>query len=203
MSGIHTLFLAAGVMVGVLAGITLLAQNYSLNGIKSKTVGDGQHGTARWATRAEIKRTYQQIPFTPQRWRALAEAGTPPELPQGIVVGCVGKGKKTTALVDTGDVHVLMIGAAGVGKTAYWLYPCLEYACAAGMSFLTTDTKGDLVRNYGAVARRYGYRISVSMGISFYPRHGKDYPTLFSHADAALYHLKKHRGKGGYAVYGE
>lgn len=123
MSGIHTLFLAAGVMVGVLAGITLLAQNYSLNGIKSKTVGDGQHGTARWATRAEIKRTYQQIPFTPQRWRALAEAGTPPELPQGIVVGCVGKGKKTTALVDTGDVHVLMIGAAGVGKTAYWLYP--------------------------------------------------------------------------------
>ena len=48
-----------------------------------------------------------------------------------------------------------------------------------------------------------GYRISVSMGISFYPRHGKDYPTLFSHADAALYHLKKHRGKGGYAVYGE
>ena len=41
------------------------------------------------------------------------------------------------------------------------------------------------------------------MGISFYPRHGKDYPTLFSHADAALYHLKKHHGKGGYAVYGE
>lgn len=48
-----------------------------------------------------------------------------------------------------------------------------------------------------------GYRISVSMGISFYPRHGGDYLTLFSHADAALYHLKKHRGKGGYAVYGE
>lgn len=48
-----------------------------------------------------------------------------------------------------------------------------------------------------------GYRISVSMGISFYPRHGEHYLTLFSHADAALYHLKKHRGKGGYAVYGE
>ena len=36
-------------------------------------------------------------------------------------------------MVDTGDVHALMIGAAGVGKTAYWLYPCIEYACATGM----------------------------------------------------------------------
>ncbi len=161
MNGIQILLLATGIMVSVLVGITLLAQNYSLNGIKSKTVGDGQHGTARWATKAEIRRTYRRIPFTPQRWRALAEASMPPELPQGIVVGCIGKGRKTTALVDTGDVHVLMIGAAGVGKTAYWLYPCLEYACASGMSFLSTDTKGDLVRNYGTVAQRYGYRISV------------------------------------------
>ena len=45
-------------------------------------------------------------------------------------------------MVDDDDVHTLMIGAAGCGKTAYWLYPNLEYACAAGMSFLTTDTKG-------------------------------------------------------------
>ena len=43
-------------------------------------------------------------------------------LPQGIVVGCLGNKRKTTALIDTGDVHALMIGAAGVGKTAYWLY---------------------------------------------------------------------------------
>lgn len=55
-----------------------------------------------------------------------------------------------------------MIGAAGVGKTAYWLYPCIEYACATGMSFLSTDTKGDIVRNYGRIARNcYGYKVSV------------------------------------------
>ena len=65
-------------------------------------------------------------------------------------------------LVDSDDVHVLMIGASGVGKTAYFLYPNLEYACASGMSFLALDTKGDLARNYGAIARDiYGYRISV------------------------------------------
>ena len=64
-------------------------------------------------------------------------------------------------MIDTGDVHTLMIGAAGVGKTAYWLYPCIEYACASGMSFLSTDTKGDVMRNYGEIAKGYGYNISV------------------------------------------
>lgn len=34
----------------------------SLNNIKSKTVGDGQHGTARWATKQEIQKTYRHIP---------------------------------------------------------------------------------------------------------------------------------------------
>ena len=64
--------------------------------------------------------------------------------------------------MDTDDVHVLMIGASGVGKTAYFLYPNLEYACASCMSFLALDTKGDLARNYGAIARDiYGYHISI------------------------------------------
>lgn len=55
-----------------------------------------------------------------------------------------------------------MIGASGVGKTAFFLYPNLEYACASGMSFLALDTKGDLARNYGTVAQKYyGYEVSV------------------------------------------
>ena len=158
------LVIVAGIMFAVLGGVTLLSHIYSLNGIKSKTVGDGQHGTARWATKAEIKKTYKHVPFDPQRWRKQAAKGQTPTgddgkpLPQGIVVGCTGN---TTAMVDTGDVHALMIGAAGVGKTAFWLYPCIEYACASGMSWLSTDTKGDVMRNYGHIAKQYGYNVSV------------------------------------------
>lgn len=164
MSGVTTLVIVGAVMFAVLGGVTLLAHIYTLNNIKAKTVGDGQHGTARWATKSEIKRTYQHIPFTPERWRKQAKSGKTPttedgkELPQGIVVGCTGN---TTAMIDTGDVHALMIGAAGVGKTAYWLYPCIEYACASGMSWLSTDTKGDIMRNYGQIAKDYGYHVSV------------------------------------------
>ena len=77
------------------------------------------------------------------------------------MLGCQG-GRKTTALVDSDDVHVLMIGASGVGKTAYFLYPNIELACASGMSFISTDTKGDVARNYGTIASKYyGYNVSV------------------------------------------
>lgn len=174
MSGITILIIAAAAMACALGGVSLLAHVYTLNNIKSKTVGDGQHGSARWATRGEIKKVYKHIPFTPDKWREQARNGEKPtyrltnrrksieeKLPQGIIVGCKGGKQNTTAMVDTGDVHVLMIGAAGVGKTAYWLYPCIEYACASGMSFLSTDTKGDVMRNYGGVAKEYGYNVSV------------------------------------------
>lgn len=166
MNGILMLMLSVGSIIAVLFFVTYASQKHNLNSIKDKTVGNGQHGTARWATRQEIHRTYHHVPFTPEQWRQAARNGIQPTangkpLPQGIVLGCQG-GKKTTALVDSDDVHVLMIGASGVGKTAYFLYPNLEYACASGMSFLALDTKGDLARNYGAIARDiYGYRISV------------------------------------------
>ncbi len=166
MTGIPMLLLSAGSIIAVLFFVTYASQKHNLNSIKDKTVGNGQHGTARWATKQEIHRTYHHVPFTPEAWRAAAKERQQPTangkpLPQGIVLGCQGD-KKTTALVDSDDVHVLMIGASGVGKTAYFLYPNLEYACASGMSFLSLDTKGDLARNYGAIARDiYHYRISV------------------------------------------
>ena len=155
------------VMLAVFAVMMILAycsNNYSLNGIKNKTVGNGQYGTARFATKAEVKKTYTKVPFKPEKWRKGESLphGSNGDVVQGTVVGCRGSGKKTIALIDEGDVHTLMIGAAGVGKTAYFLYPNIELACASGMSFLNTDTKGDVARNYGTIASKYyGYNVSV------------------------------------------
>ena len=208
MNGDTWIFLAlcGGLLVFLLAA-SFLSKSYSLDRIKSKTVGDGQHGTARWATPKEIGKTYHTVPFRPRRWRKGKELPTE----QGLILGSVGGGKRKSktgillktsrklleklrrpvagkqkrkpkkkskvlskikkmieeqgdirALVDSDDIHCLMIGASGVGKTAFFLYPNLEYACACGMSYLALDTKGDLARNYGAIASRYyGYRVSV------------------------------------------
>lgn len=199
------LLICGGLLVFLLA-VSFFSQRYSLNNIKSKTVGDGQHGTARWATPKEIRSTYHVVPFRPRRWRKGEDL--PKE--QGVILGSMGGAKKKRpdrtarlpdkvleklrrpaapkrktkrmksekkrsrvkdfieeqqdirALVDSDDIHCLMIGASGVGKTAYFLYPNLEYACACGMSFLALDTKGDLARNYGKIASHYyNYRVSV------------------------------------------
>ena len=199
------ILICGGLLVFLLA-VSFFSQRYSLNNIKSKTVGDGQHGTARWATPKEIRSTYHVDPFRLRRWRKGEDL--PKE--QGVILGSMGGAKKKRpdrtarlpdkvleklrrpaapkrktkrmksekkrsrvkdfieeqqdirALVDSDDIHCLMIGASGVGKTAYFLYPNLEYACACGMSFLALDTKGDLARNYGKIASHYyNYRVSV------------------------------------------
>ena len=126
--------------------------------IKSKTVGDGQHGSASFASPKEISEAFKRVDYCPNEWRKR----NPKDLPQGIIVGCTMHRKKVKAIVDEGDVHALMIGAAGVGKTAKFLYPNIEYCCASGMSFVTSDTKGDLVRSYAPIAEKYyGYEVLV------------------------------------------
>ena len=202
------LILLGGGLLAFLLVVSFLSKNYSLNNFKNKTVGDGQHGTARWATPKEIHTTYHVVPFRPRCWRKGEELPTV----QGIILGSMGgrkrrdkkgvilqathkllerlrrptagkkekrkpKKKKSAiskiknvmedqrdvrALVDSDDIHCLMIGASGVGKTAFFLYPNLEYACACGMSYLALDTKGDLARNYGCIASKYyGYQVTV------------------------------------------
>ncbi len=156
-SQILLLVIGGGIFL-VIALVIAIGDNGSLKSFKMKPVGDGQHGTARFATPKEISATYRHIPYQPQLWRqgeALPDA-------QGLIVGCVDRGGKMTALLDDHDIHTLMIGASGVGKTANFLYPNIEYCCAAGMSFITTDSKGDLYRNTATIAEKYyGYKIAV------------------------------------------
>ena len=142
----------------VIGGLSMMSHHYTLGNIKSRTVGDGQHGTARWATDKEIKQTYAHVPFKVREWRRGQNLPTE----QGLILGCKGQPQELAALVDSDDIHCLMIGASGIGKTAFFLYPNLEYACASGMSWLALDSKGDLARNYGTIAKNcYGYNVSV------------------------------------------
>ena len=157
-SSITTLLIIGVIMFALIGTLTVVSNIYSLNTIKNKRVGHGQHGNARFATEKEIRSIYKLVPYEPKKWRASQGSD---KLPQGTVVGMRRRNGQLCAVVDPGDVHTMMIGAAGVGKTACFLYPNLEYACASGMSFLSTDTKGDLARNYGDVCKQYGYNVAV------------------------------------------
>lgn len=162
MSGYELLILCGGAFLGLLIVIESLSERTNLNGIKGRTVGDGQHGSARFLTKKELHTVYTRVPYTPKAWRSTAKRGKEIRLPEGILLSCEKRGKKIFALVDPSDVHTMMVGAAGCGKTAYWLYPNLEYACACGMSFVVTDTKGDVYRNFAGIAKNcYGYKVAV------------------------------------------
>ena len=63
------LILLLAVVFGALVATTTFSGRGSLDSIKSKTVGDGQHGTARWATPGEIKKTFRSVPFQTALWR--------------------------------------------------------------------------------------------------------------------------------------
>ena len=151
------LLIACGVAFAAMGLLAFYNDRGNLN-IKGKTVGDGQHGSARWATEREIRETFHHEEFMPEQWRNGENLPTE----QGIIVGTAGTKKRVVAQIDTDDVHALMIGAAGVGKTAYFMIPNIEYALASGTSILVSDTKGDLYRQFSPIAReKYGYEVSV------------------------------------------
>ena len=45
----------------VIGGLSMMSHHYTLGNIKSRTVGDGQHGTARWATDSPNKHARQPV----------------------------------------------------------------------------------------------------------------------------------------------
>lgn len=87
---IWPLILLGGGLLAFLLVVSFISKNYSLNNFKSKTVGDGQHGTARWATPREISKTYRTVPFRPRRWRKGEDLPTE----QGIILGSMGGRKR-------------------------------------------------------------------------------------------------------------
>jgi type IV secretion system protein VirD4 len=64
---IYILIAAGAIMFAVIGGLSLLAHYYTLNGIKSRTVGDGQHGTARFATKKKLSAPTSASRFAQRR----------------------------------------------------------------------------------------------------------------------------------------
>ena len=112
-------FIFLGCLFFVFIGcVIFFGNNYNLDNIKSKTVGDGQHGTARFASQKEINNSFQRIEFNSNQWRN----GINLPQYQGLVVGTQIKFNKTSCYVDTDDIHLLMIGAAAVSYTHLDVY---------------------------------------------------------------------------------
>ena len=145
--------------------LTLIGlQIYSpgLNSIKSRRVGDGQYGDARFMTENEKVNTYKLISYEPAKWRKGINLPKEPGIIVGDRITGYGNMRNVSAYLCTDDNHCMIIGGSGIGKTTRFLYPQLEYSLACGISFLVTDTKGDVARNYAGIAQKlYGYKTPI------------------------------------------
>lgn len=151
----HFTLLMIGVLLVVALFVAEFGRSYNINKIKRRTVGDGQHGAARFAYKPEIKKMHHSVSFEPQKWRN----GKNLPKQEGFICSMPSPGK---ALVNSADHHILIVAGPGGGKTTGILCPNLEYTLACGNSFVTTDSKGDLLRWYGRIAAEdYGYTIFV------------------------------------------
>ncbi|WRS28972.1 type IV secretory system conjugative DNA transfer family protein (plasmid) [Oscillospiraceae bacterium MB08-C2-2] len=133
----------------VAAGIAFLAINMRTLNIASTTVGDGQHGNARWATSAEKKKVYLNVPMGR-------------ETVPGLVIGI----EDGHWIIDPSDSTALMVAPPGAGKTKNVYIPTVEYNARVlantkglGASLILTDSKGELLRSCGQNLTKAGYRV--------------------------------------------
>lgn len=145
-------YIMLAIIVPLLVLVVILSsKEKNLNSIKAKTVGDGQHGKARFATKKEITQAYPLTAFTPDLWRQ--GKNLPDSKDAGIVIGFERKKGTPMCRLDCSDSHTLAISTTGGGKTTFFLYPNIEYTLACGCSFVCTDSKGDVFRDYAGIAR--------------------------------------------------
>ena len=96
------------------------------------------------------------------------------------------RGTDTVARIG-GDEFVILLGGLQDGSDRL---ACLDRIIEAIRLPIALDDAGDGPST----------RVSASIGISFYPRDGRDADDLLHHADQALYQGKL-AGKGGYRIY--
>lgn len=171
---IEIIILLALIIGAVVLVPLLIGNSKNLNRIKANKTGDGQYGTADWATKQEIESNLVKIKYNPADWRKGKHLPTH----EGVIVSAEKGLGNVTAYVDTSDNHTLVVSAPGGGKTTSLLYPNLEYSAAARMSGFITDTKGNVFKDYAPILEKY-YDCSTYIIDLRYPLSSAPYNFLY------------------------
>ena len=103
-------------------------------------------GYSRWCKNSEMKKTLKEV--DPKAYSADAA---------GLVV--INDGHKMW--VDNGEMHNLIVGATGSGKTQIVVFPLVQSLAKHEESMIITDPKGEIYENTAEMLRERGYNIVV------------------------------------------
>lgn len=133
------------IIVGLV--VFLLPYYDTLDTIESNETGNGQHGTARFATEKEKEEYYKFVKDSH-------------ETEPGFIIDRKDNG----SFVDTSDTSTVLIAPPGGRKTTSVIEPCIEYngrvnfnTNGKGASMIITSVKEDLYLNHAPVLQEYGY----------------------------------------------
>lgn len=151
-----------GVAIGAGAGFVLTlagGKGSSTSSAKSsgKTAGGEEHSLhydAKFLNHDEILKQYGLINTTWNQLPTLKQTGM-------VVRNCVEG--KTLEVSMKDEVHVLVIGTTGSGKTSFVLEPSLRILAHTGEkpSFVLSDPKGELYEKHAATLKKEGYNVVV------------------------------------------
>lgn len=117
----------------------------------------GDYGSARWRKGAEWR---QGLTLHPIR-TLTPPPDTPPETvpPQPALAGIVCGRQGKRAVLATGDIHTLLIGVPGVGKTRRIILPTMAWCAQGGEALVLGDPKGELAAMTTADLQARGYDV--------------------------------------------
>ena len=107
-----------------------------------------ENGYSRWAKDKEIM-TAKEVVKVPFAAKVAEVGGTP------IIYD------KENAYVDNSNMHTLVIGATGSGKTAGIVNPTMKHLIKARESIVVTDPKGEIYEDNYKILKDAGYQIIV------------------------------------------
>ena len=107
-----------------------------------------ENGYSRWAKDKEIM-TSKEVVRVPFANKTSEVGGTP------IIYD------KDSAYVDNSNMHTLVIGATGSGKTAGIVNPTMKHLIKAKESIVITDPKGEIYEDNYKILKEAGYQIIV------------------------------------------
>jgi type IV secretion system protein VirD4 len=143
-------YLGSTVMLFVIAMIGIIASCKSYFFDREKgfgiSIGKKDKGYSRWCKDKEMKKTLKEV--DPKAY--YADAG-------GLVV--INDGKKMW--VDDGEMHNIIVGATGSGKTQAVVFPLVQSLAKHGESMIITDPKGEIYGTTAEMLKERGYDIVI------------------------------------------
>ena len=118
-----------------------------------KSIGQGQHGTARWQKQKEFEKNFKCNKF-PIKDKKNYQASK-----GGLVVGYKKDRKNENIYFVDENIHSLTVGATRSGKTRSVVLQTIGNLAIAGESMILSDPKGELFEYTSPYLKSKGYKV--------------------------------------------